>query len=156
MYEINDEMDAILSVASDEDFNPDRLDILDIMFDEKVAGCVAYIKNLRAHQKAVKEEMTRLEAKVKTANNDEKSLMAYLQGCMMRADKEKAGKGMHTARRQRNTQPTITITDEHAVPDRFVEMITKVDKRAIARWLKETGEIVDGTEVTEGEHLRIS
>ena len=155
LYEINDEMDAILSVDSDAEFDPDRLDELDIMFDEKASGCVAFIKNLIAHQKAIKAEIERLEAKVKTAANDEKSLKAYLLGCMQRADRQKAGNVPHTARIQANTQPTITVMDEHLVPDRFVEMITKVDKRAIAKWLKDTGEIVDGTEVTEGEHLRI-
>lgn len=155
LYEINDEMDAVLSVASDEDFDPEKLDELDLIFDDKASGCVAFIKNLRAHQKAIREERKRLEAKEKTASADEESLKAYLAKCMRRAEKTEAGKGIHTAKFQRNSQPSVTVMDDSLVPDRFVEIKYEVKRSEIAKWYKTTGEIVDGVDIIEGEHLRI-
>ena len=156
LYEIREDIEAALTPEPDEPFNPETLAALDLKFDDKVSACVAFIKNLRAHRKAIKAERERLEAKEKTAANDEKSLIAYVLSNMQQAESTEAGQGMHKAKIQRNSQPSVIVHQEHKIPDRFVRIETKVLSREIAAWYKETGEIPNGTDIVEGEHLRVS
>ena len=156
LYEIREDIEAALTPAPDEDFNPELLAELDLKFDEKAAGCVAFLKNLKAHRDAVKIERKRLEAKEKTAASDIESLTAYLLSNMQQAERTKAGTGQHSARIQKNSQLTVIVMDENIVPDRFVEIKTEVKKGEIGRWHKETGEIIAGVDIVEGHHLRTS
>ena len=95
LYEIREDIEAALTPEPDEPFNPETLAALDLKFDDKVSACVAFIKNLRAHRKAIKAERERLEAKEKTATADEKSLIAYVLSNMQQAERQEAGQGMH-------------------------------------------------------------
>ena len=156
LYEIREDITETLTPDPETPFDPARLEELDLKFDEKTAGCVAFIKNLKAHEAALDAEIKRLEAKKNTAANDRKSLTAYVLSNLQQAERTEAGQGMHKARIQKNSQPSVIVQAEHRIPDRFVEIQTKVLNREIAKWYKKTGEIVDGTDIVEGEHLRIS
>ena len=108
---------------------------------------------LNAKAKIFKAEADRLAAKAKSAENYIKRLNDYLLFSM-----ELAGlKQIPTDIGKFYTQTTmrVDVTDAWAVPERFTTpQEPKVDKAAIQREFKETGEILPGVDVVITNGIR--
>jgi hypothetical protein len=153
LYEVTD---AILQKQHD-DVNTDELDALALQFDEKAVGCACVVKNLTAEVTAIDAEIKRLSDLRNARQNNVDRLKAYLLSCMQAADVRKIDAGVHGLRIQKNSQLSVNVLDPDRVPVRFKEVITetRIDRKAIAAEVKETGEIPDGVDARQGEHLRI-
>ena len=59
--------------------------------------------------------------------------------------------------RMQNSPMTVDVTEESKVPNEFKEeMVTvRIDKKAIVKHIKSTGEIPDGVFPVQGKHIRI-
>ena len=149
---LNDEME---NPATPEQIR-DNLTALGLEFDEKLENCLAYCKNLKAEEDAIADEIRRLTARKKALQNKQASIKEYTLAEIEATERMGITAGIHKGTIAKS-RDAVVVLDEHAVPDRFVEIITKVDKREILDWYKRTGEIVAGTEIeTDRRHLRVS
>ena len=66
--------------------------------------------------------------------------------------------GVHKAKIVNNSQPSIQVVNEEAVPPQFKEEVreVKINRKAILDTIRATGEIPDGIDAHKGTHLRIS
>ena len=142
-------------VPSEEELRTE-LAALEIEFDDKIENCIAYLKNLRAEEEALSAEIKRLTARRNATRNKDESLKSYTLAEITLAGRLGVQVGVHKARLAKS-QDAVIVLDENEVPDQFVRIERKVQKRDILKWHKETGEIVDGTDIeTNRKHLRIS
>ena len=164
LYEIRQEIIDLINPTDPETNEPldleadavtDRIKTLDMNIDMKAQNSIAYIKNLRSYEKALDTEIKRLQAMKKSTNNKWRGLAGFVQEVIEIADRH-LNLGIHKARLQKNSQLTVIIMDENLVPDRFVKFKKEVKKAEIGAWHKETGEIIAGVEIVEGQHLRLS
>jgi len=153
LYELTN---AILDAQHDE-MNPGQLDSLQMAFEEKVIGCACVVKNLNAEVAAVDSEIQRLINRKRQIEANRDNLKGYVLHSMQVAGIEKVSNGVHRVRRQRNPL-SVVILDEDRVPFKFKEKVVtvKIDRKGIVDWVKETGELPEGCEVKQDEHLRIS
>jgi hypothetical protein len=143
--------------AQHETVNTDQLDALQVAFDEKAVGCACVIKNLTGEISAIDAEIKRLSDLRNARQNNVDRLRAYLLSCMQAAGIKKVENGVHGLRIQKNSQLSINVLDADRVPVRFKEIVTetRIDRKAIAAEVKASGEIPDGVDARQGEHLRI-
>ncbi len=155
LYEIVEKYREILE---DDDLTPNRkAEILDNAEDlyAKVDNIVKYIRNLSGDETAIKAEIARLRKKQMSTQTQISWLKDYLRSSLKGLGKRRYQTELFTISICRN-QPKVVIIDEDAIPDEFVRLLRQIEKSKIQRHLKETGEIVDGVELVNGEHLRIS
>ena len=121
---------------------------------EKAENYARLMKNAEADEKALGEEIARLTAKKQKASNLVKRLKEYLLFSMELAGATEINTSIGKWRVQKNP-PKVNVIDEKRVPVRFlIEQPPTIDKAAIIREFKETGEILDGIEITQTESVR--
>jgi hypothetical protein len=157
LYEVTN---AIIDAQHDT-VNTDELDALAIQFEDKAIGCVCVIKNLNAEIATIDAELKRLTELKQSRQNNVDRLKAYLLANMQNAAIRKIESGVHRVRVQKNSQLSVTILDQDRISPRFKHIIEEIikevviDRKAIADAVKETGEIPEGCNVVQNEHLRI-
>ena len=131
-----------------------RIENLEMHLDVKAENTIAYLKTLKAEMKAIDEAMRELEKQKRIARNKHEGLASFLMDTIRLAERA-FNFGIHKARIQGNSQPSVVVHNEMDIPDRFIEIETKIKKRDILDWHKRTGEIPPGTDIVKGEHLRL-
>ncbi len=152
LYEVTNQ----IIEAQHEAVDTEQLDALQIAFDDKAVSCACVVKNLTAEVSAIESEIKRLvDLKVSRQNNVDR-LKAYIMSNMKAAGLSKVENGVHKIRIQKSPL-SITVTDTDAVPVEFkTEVIeVKIDRKAIADFIKQNGVIPDGIDAKQNEHLRI-
>ena len=126
-------------------------------FNDKVESCVAVIKNLKSDADQIDAEIKRLQARKAAVENNQRGLSEYVKAEMERLGKQKVKAGVHQARIA-NSPVSAIVFDSDSVSSEFKETITetRINKKAIIAHFKETGEILKGTEIVQGTHLRVS
>lgn len=149
-YEINEAILACVDEETGEIIDMEKLQELQIAFDEKVEGIACWIKELTAYAKAVKEEKDKLAERQKAAENRVENLKQYL---------------MHVLNGQKFKTPKVTISygksvsvdapDWRVVPEAYLKTKDpELDKTAIKKALQE-GLSVPGASLVEKQHIRI-
>lgn len=146
LYELAHEM-AAFDLKVDEETgevtNMDELEALQMEHDAKVENIGLWVKNLKAESDAIKEEVKKLTARARVADNKAERLKEYLTECL-------AGEKFKTARLQvsyRKSQ-AVNITDTLALPEEFTVIDIKPDKTAIKTAIK-MGNTIPGAELEE-------
>ena len=157
LYEITD---AILNQYTDQDDdepNIEELEKWDAAFDHKIESCAAVVKNLTAQADACKEEASLLSQKARVTNNKIDTLKEYMKRNMEFVDKKNVTAGIFKVRIQKSPM-SIKVQDADKIPEQFKWEFKewRIDKKAIADSIKETGEIPDGVKVPDNTHLRIT
>lgn len=126
-------------------------------FEEKAENYAKVIRNLeseidalKAEEKRLKEKRTRLEKGVDNLKNN-------LQNAMIESGNRKFKKGVFSFSIQKNggALPVIVDVPTDDLADEFVIIEEKPDKKAIEKYLKETGDISFAHFGERGESLRI-
>jgi hypothetical protein len=156
LYEISD---ALLRLGEIDDETVDvqaELAALQMEFSLKAKNIAGLIRNLEAERNAVSDEANRLQIKAKALETRVEQIKAYLQSEMIRTGQDSIKAGIFKIRLQ-NSPQSLIIRDIDAIPPSFKEEIHdwKVDKLAILKHLRETGEIVSGVDITQNKHIRI-
>ena len=163
LYEIREEtedkIDELLTAQAEGDEAKTEslsteLDILMETFDAKAGNVIKYYKNLRRTAKAVREEAKELSAIAKTMENKCDDAAEYLEKQMKLLGRTRIQHGAHSARFQKSPM-AVEILDESEIPDEYKKIEVKVNRQAIHKNYKENGEILPGTDMVQGEHLRI-
>ena len=120
-------------------------------------ACCTVIKNLAAEEAAFRAEIKRLAQRAQTIAHHKQRLIEYTLSEMQRTGSKKISNGVHCLRVVKSPL-AIQILNADAVPELYKYEVseTKIDKRAIIAHLTATGEIPDGVEAIQREHLRIS
>ena len=81
LYELNVEIENFEFEFDEETWeiiNLSDLDNLNLMRDEKIENLALYIKNINAEKQAIKDEIERLQKRLKAKDTKEKGLKSYL------------------------------------------------------------------------------
>ena len=160
LYEISAEYAAFLEAYENASCEEEAAEILQSLVDihgsleEKAENYAKLIKNVKADAKAFKDESDRLDKKWKVAKN----FAERLEGAMLDAMKLTDTKEIPTSIGKWKTQLnpiSCDVTDPDKVPERFhVKQPDKIDKQAMIREHKATGEMFEGAEFKQEMGVR--
>ena len=132
------------------------IDILEKQIQDKAENIIKLVKNKEAIVSSRKEEIKRLQELNKKDEKEIADLKRYTKECIERAGKKRVETvlGNLTVRK---AQPVVKVLDATKLPaDYLIEKTTiNADKVKIKEHFKETGEILEGVEITLETSLTI-
>ena len=131
------------------------LETVEGAIEEKLEGYAMVIRNIESDVEGLKGEEKRLADRRKTMENGIKRMKENMQFAMSSTGNQKIKGEKFTFTVQKNP-PALKVLDESLIPIEFVAVttISTVDKKAIMEHLK-AGSHVPGTQISQGEYLRI-
>ena len=157
LYEITQDMESIILLLEENggELTPEIEAALAITQDELTAKAESYAKVIfeyKAKEEALAKEIARLTARKKTAQNIQQRMRDRVAFALdtFAVDKMEAG----AFRLSFRNSESVEITDINALPDRFIAVEKKADKKAILAAMK-AGEAIDGAGITQNRSLQI-
>ena len=125
--------------------------------EKKADGYAMVIRNMEGNLLAVKSEIERLTGKKNVLEAGITRLKTNLQESMIATGKKKIKTDLFSFNIQKNggADPVIVDVPVSDLPDDLVIVEEKPDKKAIAAYIKETGDITYAHFGERGESLRI-
>lgn len=130
---------------------------LDLEIEKKADGYAKVIRNMEGSLAAVKAEQQKLTEKKNLLESGIKRLKDDLQAAMTATGKRKFKTDLFSFNIQRNggADPVVLDVPTEELPDDLVVVTEKPDLKAIAAYIKETGDITFAHFGERGESLRI-
>lgn len=132
------------------------IDILEKQIQDKGENIIKLVKNKEAVVSSRKEEIKRLQELNKRDEKEIADLKRYTKECIERVGKKRVETvlGNLTVRK---AQPVVKVLDATKLPADYLIQKTTInaDKVKIKEHFKETGEILDGVEITLETSLTI-
>ena len=160
LYEISAEYAAYLEAYESASCEEEAAEILQSLVDihgsleEKAENYAKLIKNVEADAKAYKDESDRLDKKAKVAKNFAERLKGAMLDAMKLTDTKEIPTSIGKWKTQLNPM-SCDVTDPDKVPERFhVKQPDKIDKAAMIREHKATGEMFEGAEFKQEMGVR--
>lgn len=165
LYELTEEAEEILLAIeeleeSENEEQAEELKKVKSLIDAEVAKkseAIIYItRNIESDIEAIDGEIKRLQALKKKKTNTFDRLKTLVKNSIEKIGKKKIETSLGNLTVRKNPV-SIKVVDESLVPNEFVktDIVKKIDKKKIKDWLKETGEVVAGTEVVESTSLLV-
>ena len=150
LYEINEQILSCVDMETGEIIDMDKLQELQIAFDEKVEGIACWIKNLLSEAKAIKEEKDNLAARQKVCENKAESLKKYLFGALG-GQKFKTPKVSISYR----GSEAVEVLDISKLDDDYLKYAEPtVDKTKVKQALK-AGVKLQGVQLVKNQNIQI-
>lgn len=150
LYEINNQILECVDVETGEIVDVDKLQELQLQFDQKVEGIGCWIKNLLSEAKALKEEKDNLAARQKACENKAESLKEYLQTALG-GQKFKTAKVSISYRKSES----VDVSDISLLSDEYLKFKEpEADKTKLKKALK-AGEDIKGAVLVEKNNIQI-
>ncbi len=149
LYEINE---AILNCIDPEtgEADPEKLDELMLMRDEKLEGLALWVKDLKAEADAIKAEETALAERRQAKERKAESIKAYLEK-VLAGQKFETSKAVCSFRKSQK----VEITDLDKIPDDYLRYSAPTaDKTAIKAAIKD-GISIEGAELVDSVTMSI-
>ena len=130
---------------------------LTALLQEKSQNIIGYVRNIELTVDAMKTEEKRISEQRKGLENKIEKFKNYVKECMERNGFSKIDTGLGSLAIAKNPM-SVEIENEDEIPGEFKQEIitTKIDKTAIKKHFKETGEIIPGTIIVDDKtSLRI-
>jgi hypothetical protein len=160
LYEINEAIDAVLTLALEGEMSDDdlaeNLAAIELAFDEKADAIACAIKGLMYEEDALKAESTRLTERAKRCATETQRMKSYLSAQMLAAGKPKLTTSRN-AISHRSSEQTI-IDDVSKIPSGY--MVQKPapdpapDRTAIKTSIK-AGAVVPGAHIESFQNIQI-
>lgn len=133
------------------------LAVIDDELEAKADGYARVIRNMEAQVEAFKTEEKRIAEKRRMLEAGIEKLKKNLFDSMKKTKKEKFKTELFSFSIQKNggADPVIVDVDTSDLPDDLVQITEKPDLKAIAAYIKETGDITYAHFGERGESLRI-
>lgn len=130
---------------------------LALELQNKSTNIVGYIQNQNAFVEAIDVQIKRLQEMKKTKQNSIDSFKKYVKENMERLNLQKVETEIGVLSIQNSPKASVEILNEDEIPNKYKKIVqeTKIDKTAMAKDAKETGESIPGTKVSIGTYLRI-
>ena len=161
LYELTGQYLELEQMLDNPDVEQDVLaDLLATLNDEieiKADNYARIIRNLEGNVAAIKLEQDRLAKKKATLEAGIKRLKNNLQESMIATGKRKFKTDLFSFSIQKNggADPVILDVDTSFLPDKLVRITEEPDMKAIADYIKETGDLSYAHFGERGESLRI-
>ena len=161
LYEITEEARELQRMIEDGTFSDeevaDQMQAIALEFDDKAKAVAMMWKNLEAPEKALGEEIKKLQAKQKAVKNRREWLKDYLRENMAALDKTVIDCTVFKIRRK-GASDIVVVDDVAQLPDEYVtvETVTKPDKGnllAAAKEIRDRREAGEMVEDIPGCHL---
>lgn len=155
LYELQGAYAQIQQMIEDgTDGLEDTLESIDGALSDKLESYAMVIRNIESDVDGLKAEEKRLADRRKTMENGIKRMKVSMQDAMSSTGERKIQGEKFTFTVQKNP-PSLKLVDESLIPKEFfVEVAPSIDKKAIMEHLK-AGSHVPGTQISQGESLRI-
>ena len=150
LYEIDVQIMECVDFETGEIIDVEKLEQLQMEFNNKVEGIALWIKNLVAEAKMVKEEKDSLAARQKACENKAESLKRYLEQALG-GEKFKTSKVSISYRKSESVQ----VDDMDKLDDDYLKYAAPaVDKTKIKQALKQ-GIKLEGVQLVENNNIQI-
>lgn len=138
LYEINEQILSCVDMETGEIIDADKLQDLQLAFDEKVEGIACWIKNLLSDAAAIKAEKDALAEREKACKNKAESLKNYLSS-VLSGTKFKSPKVSISYRKSES----VEVVDVTRVPEEFLKYAEPtVDKTKVKEAIKNGMELM--------------
>ena len=162
LYELTGQYQALLALMEDPDVDPqiieDSLEAISGEIEAKADGYAKVRLELLAQRDALKAEIDRLTARVRTIDRNVERMMFSLMLGLLAANKPKFKTQLFSFNIQKNP-PKVIIDDPDLIPAYFkIPQEPKIDTAAIKDLLKkgdENHELDGAVHLEQGESLRI-
>ena len=141
---------------SEEDKKEEEKELIELL-QRKSQNLIGYTRNIELTIEAMKSEEKRISEQRKAMENKLEKFKEYVKECMEQNGFTKIETTLGTLSIAKNPI-SVEIYDEKQIPDEYkTKVVTvKVDKTAIKKALKETGEIIPGAKIIDNKtSLRI-
>ena len=161
IYELTADFLRLQEMLEDPDVESDEIQVLmdelNDQLEKKADGYAKMIRNLEGNLAAVKTEQQKLTEKKNLLESGIKRLKDDLQASMTATGKRKFKTDLFSFNIQKNggTDPVVLDVPTDELPDDLVIISEKPDLKAIAAYIKETGDITFAHFGERGESLRI-
>lgn len=144
----------LIAQQGDEDVLNDTLASINDALEDKADGYVSVIKSLENDNKAIDEEIKRLQQRKTTNKNGIDRLKESLKESMVATGKTKFKTALNSYNIQNNPQ-SLNVIDEKNIPkDFWLSQAPKLDKKALLKHIKDSNEI-EGVEIKQTQSLRV-
>ena len=158
LYEITGQFLELLTWAEDPDVDDqafsDTMEALSYEIEEKADGYAKVIRQLQGQVDAIKAEIDRLSGRKDAIENHIKAMKGNLEQSMIATGKEKFKTDLFSFNIQNNPDSVVLDIEEDKVPDQYVVITRKVDKKGIGQALK-NGEDIEFAHLEQSRSLRI-
>ena len=158
LYEITGQFLELLTWAEDPDVDDqafsDTMEALSYEIEEKADGYAKVIRQLQGQVDAIKAEIDRLSGRKDAIENHIKAMKGNLEQSMIATGKEKFKTDLFSFNIQNNAPSVVLDVDEDKVPEQFIVITKKVDKKGIGQALK-SGDQIDFAHLEQSRSLRI-
>jgi vacuolar-type H+-ATPase subunit E/Vma4 len=161
IYDLTAEFLQLQELLEDPEADSDQInavmDELNDQIEKKAEGYAKVIRNMEGDLAAVKAEQEKLSAKKNLLESGIKRLKEDLQAVMTATGKRKFKTDLFSFNIQKNggADPVIVDVPTEELPDDFVIISEKPDLKALAKYIKDTGDITFAHFGSRGESLRI-
>lgn len=159
LYELTGEYIQLMQMLEDASAE-DEAEIVAAMeavtgdIEDKADAYARIMKNLQGDIDAIEQEEKRLYDRRTALKNRVDRLKTAIQNAMELTGTKKLKTSIGNWSIQKNPL-SVSAVDVEKVPARFlIEQPPKVDRRAILEEFKQTGELLDGVTITQGESVR--
>lgn len=123
---------------------------LQLAFEDKVEGCVLYMKNLKAEEQAIKAEVDSLKKRAEAKAKKREKLEEYLRAICP----DKQYESSKYCLKFRKSEETVVPDDASKLPTVFIKIKTTIaaDKTAIKKAIK-AGEEIPGCSIEVKRNL---
>lgn len=157
LYSISQSLEETLNNDElEEEQKEQAIAILKEMIQSKSTEVIGLEKNMEYVIEAMKQEEERIKNNRKSLENKLERYKEYIMVCMKMLDTNKMETPRGTITMVVNPM-SVEITDEEKLPNKYKRQVieTKIDKEAIKRDFKATGELIEGAEfITDKTSLR--
>lgn len=150
LYEINDDILSCVDMETGEVIDEDKLQQLQMKFDEKVEGIACWIKNLLSDAAAIKAEKDNLAEREKACKNKAESLKRYLQSALG-GEKFKTAKVSISYRKSES----VEIADGAKIPDEYLKYLEPEVKKTDLKKAIKSDETFEGVSLVEKQNIQI-
>ena len=149
-YEINQDILDCVDQDTGEILDEDKLRGLQMEKTEKIASMARWVKDLRVESEALKDEIAKLTARKKAAENKQDRLKAIIMD-------ELGGKKFKdsTVSIYYGSSQSVEIDDGAVIPELYLEYVApKINRKELLRDLK-LGNKFNGIHLIENQHIVI-
>ena len=146
LYNISQELRSLIELDMDEDRKADSLDDLKMGLHDKIDGCLAYRQECIRQSEALKGEVDRLSALMKTSNNKADKMKDYVLSSMLMTGTTKHT-GLFSASIAKGLQ-SIKIVDESLISQEYMRITAALDKTKIKNAIQSGLEVAGATIIT--------
>ncbi len=149
LYEIDAQIMACVDFETGEIIDEEKLQALQLEFNQKIEGIALWIKNLLAEAKMIKEEKDNLAGRQKSCENKAESLKRYLSSALD-GEKFKTAKVSISYRKSES----VEVEDISLLGDDYLKFKPEPDKTKIKEALK-SGVELQGATLVEKNNIQI-